>query len=164
MKLSLSVKWHRRQVEEQPSLNPRGGSATSHEAGNMSCGGQNKTKFLPAAFAWSLLLSITTLFFYFPWVHSSSEYQNVPIAWVNHGGPKLRRDWQSAPGDQKVLSTAYPDRNLSRNLEYSPAWVACGALPEFGVRSCLGSLCLPLFDHQWGDCQFWWAFPVLVPY
>jgi hypothetical protein len=32
----------------------------------MGCGGQNKTKFLPASFAWSLLLSVTALFFYFP--------------------------------------------------------------------------------------------------
>ena len=27
---------------------------------------QNKTKFLPAAIAWSLLLSATALFFYYP--------------------------------------------------------------------------------------------------
>jgi hypothetical protein len=38
----------------------------SSSASSMGCGGQNKTKFLPASFAWSLLLSVTALFFYFP--------------------------------------------------------------------------------------------------
>ena len=40
---------------------------------------KSKTKFLPATFAWLLLLGTTTLFFYFPWV-SRDDHRN--ISWL----------------------------------------------------------------------------------
>lgn len=44
--------------------------------------GANKTKFLPAAFAWTLLLSATFLFFYYPaiqWYGLKMDLWQIPL-------------------------------------------------------------------------------------
>lgn len=49
----------------------------------MGCG--NQTKYFPASFAWFLLLSVTTLYFYYPWVLNLcvNNYFSAKIGPVN---------------------------------------------------------------------------------